>query len=599
MTALQQLIVGLRQRKVFRAAGIYVVVAWLAVQVASLIFPAIDVPDTALRYVWLMILFLFPLVIVFAWHYDISATGLTRTPPAILDDGFDPALRRTDYLILATLSVIAVSLTWQFTTHIEAIPGIDRITVNPNSIAVLPLDNISGDSEQQYFVSGMQAAIIGNLSRIRALRVTSKTSTLRYKDSGDTLPEIGRQLRVAKIIEGSIYRFNNRVRLEIQLLDANEDEHIWSATFEDEIENIMILQSRVAQAVASQIRVTLSPDEQARFSDTGSVNPAALEAFLKGQFHVERFTPQDMQMAAGYFQQAVELDPDYALGHFGLAKLCGFQLQAGHITPEQGRERCMPPFLKALDLDPFLPEAHMGRANQLTWQQNDWARADAAFERAIELNPSYAEAHMFYSHYLGIVGRMEESTAQMQLALQLDPLNPFVHALHAVQLMMIDDFEGALKVIEGVMASAPGFGFGHGVMWHSYAFLGEQDKAIDAAVNFFRHTRGNPTAAEALQAVYDGTNYSAALIHAAEVLIEHSETAHVPLTDIAVLYEDAGEIETAIDWFELSYREHDPDSPYMGVLSKTPELNAHPRYQKLLRDMQLDYWADKFSEDKL
>jgi tetratricopeptide (TPR) repeat protein len=419
---------------------------------------------------------------------------------------------------------------------------------------------------------------------------------LRYRDSGESLPEIGRQLRVAKIIEGSIYRFKNRVRLEVQLLDAKEDEHIWSATFEDEIENIMILQSRVAQAVASQVRVTLSTDEKARFDDAASVNPAAFEAFLKGQFHIERFTPQDMALAAGYFQQAVELAPDYPLGHWGLSRLCGFRSQAGHITPEQASEQCLPPMLKALDLDPFLPEAHMGYANQLTWQQFDWDRADAAFQRAIELSPSYAEAHMFYSHYLGIVGRMEESAAQMQLALQLDPLNPFVHGLHAVQLVMSDDFEGALEVVEDVMASTPGFGFGHGTMWQAYNLLGDHDRAIRSAANFFRQTRGNPTAAEALEAIYDGTNYSAALIHAAEVLTEHAKEVHVPPTDIGVLYERAGEIEKAIDWFEISYRERDPDAPYMGALSKIPELNAHPRYQQLLRDMKLDYWANRFSE---
>jgi len=599
MTGLQRLFRECRRRKIFRAAGIYIVAAWAAVQVASLVFPAINIPDTALRYVWLATLFLFPLAMVFAWFYDLSASGLVRTSPAQADDGFDPSLRRTDFLILTVLSVVAIAITWQFMTRIDVMPEIDRSEINPNSIAVLPLDNISGDADQQYFVSGMQASIIAGLSRIRALRVTSKTSTLRYRDSGESLPEIGRQLRVAKIIEGSIYRFKDRVRLEVQLLDAGEDEHIWSATFEDEIQNIMILQSRVAQAVASQVRVTLSPEEQEQFNDASSINPAAYEAFLKGVFYVERFTPEDMAVAAGYFQQAVALDPDYPLGYWGLSRLCGFQAQAGHITPEQASEQCLPPMLKALDLDPFLPEAHMGNANRLTWQQHDWERADSAFERALELNPSYAEAHMFYSHYLGIVGRIEESAAHMQLALQLDPLNPFVHGLHAVQLMMSDDYEGAVKVVEDVMASTPGFGFGHSVLWQGYFLLGDYDKAIRSAGDFFRRTRGDPTAAEALEAVYDGGNYSAALIHAAEVLIEHSQTARVPPTDIGMLYEQAGEIEKAVDWFEISYRERDPDAPYMGALSKIPELNAHPRYQQLLRDMKLDYWADKFSESGL
>lgn len=582
-----------RRRRIFRTAGIYIVAAWVAVQVASLVFPALDIPDAALRYVWLTGLFVFPLAMVFAWFYDLSPTGLTRTSPAHADDGFDPTLHRSDYAILAVLSIVAVAITWQFMVRIQLMPETDRGTAGENSIAVLPLDNISGDAEQQYFVSGMQAAMIAGLSRIRALRVTSKTSTLRYRDSDVSLPEIGRQLHVARIIEGSIYRFKNRVRLEIQLLDARKDEHIWSATFEDEIENIIILQSRVAQAVASQVRVTLSPEEVARFSDASSINPAAYEAFLKGQFYVERFTPQDMELAGGYFQQAVDLDPDYALGHWGLSRHCGFLSQAGHITPQQASERCLPHLLKALDLDPFLPEAHMGYANHLTWQQYDWKRAGPAFERAIEINPSYAEAHMFYSHYLGIVGRLDESTTQMRLALELDPLNPFVHGLHAVQLNMIDDFEGAAKVIEDVMASTPGFGFGHGVLWQAYFLLGDYDRAISAAADFFRQTRGDPTAADALEAVYDGSNYSEALVHAAEVLTEHSKTVRVPPTDIGELYEQAGEIEKAIDWFETSYRQHDPDAPYMGVLSKIPEMNANPRYQQLLRNMKLDYWVDK------
>ena len=596
MARLQQLFTEIRRRRVFRAAGIYIVAAWVAVQVASLVFPAINIPDTALLYVWLATLFIFPLAIVFAWYYDLSAKGLTRTLPAHTAGDFEPSLRQTDYIILAVLSVVAIAVTWQFMTRIDEIPGVDNVVVNPNSIAVLPLDNISGDPDQQYFVSGMQAAIIGGLSRIRALRVTSKTSTMHYRDSGNTLPEIGRQLRVAKIIEGSIYRFRNRVRLEVQLLDARKDEHIWSGTFEDEIQNIMVLQSRVAQAVAGQVRVTLSPDEQERFDTATSINPAAYEAFLKGQFHVERYTPEDMRIAADYFEQAAQLDPDYPLGYWGLSKLCIFQGQAGVITPEQARERCLPPILKALDLDPQLPEANLGYAIQLTWQHFDWDRADAAFERALELNPSYAEAHMFYSHYLGIVGRMDESTAHMQLALQLDPLNPFVHGLHATQLILIDDFEGALKVAEEVLASAPGFGFGYNNVWIASNILGDHDRAISAAANFFRHTRGHPTAADAIERVYDGTNYSESLIHAAEILTEHAKTTHVAPLDIGFLYEQAGEIEKAIDWFEISFRERDPDAPYMGAISKIPGLNANPRYQQLLRDMKLDYWAEKFSE---
>ena len=232
----------------------------------------------------------------------------------------------------------------------------------------------------------------------------------------------------------------------------------------------------------------------------------------------------------------------------------------------------------------------------MTWQQFNWDAADVAFRRAIELNPSYAEARMFYSHYLTLMGRAEEGTEQMRLALELDPLNPFVQGLHGTQLLMIDDFHGAVRVTEDVMASTPGFGFGYINTWVAYHVLGEKDKAIAAAANHFRITRGDPTGALALEEAYTGGNYTDALRHTAEVLAKHSESSHVPPMDIGLLYTQAGEIDKAIDWFEKAYREHDPDAPYMGVMIKSPAVHTNPRFIQLLRDMKLDYWADKYSQ---
>ena len=470
MSRIQQLVTELRRRRIFRAAGIFIVAGWVAVQVASLVFPAVEVPDVALRYVWIAAILLFPLAMVFAWFYDFTLTGLVRTPPAYVSEEFDLSLRRADYLILSALVVVGVAITWQLTESIrDTEPGTTfeyRVKdIHPNSIAVLPFENLSGDPEQQYFVSGMQDALIAGLSRISALKVTSKTSTMRYRDTIEALPRIAAQLGVARLIEGSIYRVNNRVRITVQLIDARADEHIWSETFENEVRDVMLLQSEVAQAIARQVEVTLSPGERAQLKSAKSVNPAAYEAFLKGQFHVERFTPQDMMLAAQYYQQAIDIEPDYALGHWGLSKLCGFQAQAGLITPEVAGERCLPLVERALALDDSLPEAHMGYAAQMTWQQFNWEAGGAAFERAIELNPSYAEARMFYAQYLTLVGRVEEGTEQMRLALELDPLNPFVQGLHGAQLLMIDEPRGAIKVIEDVMASTPGFGFGYDIIW--------------------------------------------------------------------------------------------------------------------------------------
>jgi len=591
----------LRRRKVFRLAALYIVGAWVVLQVADLAFESWNIASSALRYVWLGAVLGFPVALVFAWRYDITTRGILRTPPADVGEHIDLSLRRADYLILALLVAVAIGVIYPLTLQISdsRTPELADFTqkeIKSNSIAVLPLDNLSGDPEQAYFVSGMHEALITSLSRISALKVTSKTSTMRFKDTVEALPRIAAQLGVAKLIEGSIFRVGDRVRITVQLIDARLDEHIWSETFEQEVKDVMLLQNEVAQAIAKQVEVAIRPEEQHQFESVQSINPAAYEAYLKGRFHVERFTPQDIKLAAQYFQQAVELDPDNALAYVGLATLCAFQAQAALITPQEARERCLPPIEKALELDDSLPEAHFIYAGHMTWLRYDWEEGDAAFQRAIELNPSYADAHMFYSHLLTLLGRTEEGSEQIRLALALDPLNPFVQSLYGVQLCMIDDLQGCIRVIEDVMATTPGFGFGHGNLMWAYHYLGEKDKAIAALANHFRVSMNFPEGALAVESAYAEGDYAGAMLRAAEALEERSKTIHVGPLAIGELYEYAGEAEKAIDWYELGYQIKGPGVPYLGVLTKSPEIRSNPRFIKLLRDIKLDYWADKYSQ---
>lgn len=565
-------------------------------QVASLVFPAIKVPDSALLNVWLAALFLFPVAVVFAWFYEVSRSGISRTAPASTADRFDPALRRTDYVILAALAAVAIAVTLQFSSRIEGTIGSIRASIDPFSIAVLPFDNITGDPDQQYFVSGMQAGLIAGLSRIRALRVTSKTSTLPYRDSGALLAEVGDQLRVARIVEGSVFRSESLVNIAVRVFDTRSDEQIWSETFEDDIENILRLQSRVVQEIAGQVRVTLTPEERAGFMNAEVVNASAYEAYLKGVFYIERFTPEDVQRAAGYFQQAVDLDPASALGHWGLAKLCLFQAQMKILSPLEARAQCRPPMEKALELDPLLPEAYSGLASTLTWQHFDFEAARPNFERAIELNPSFAEAHMFYSHYLGIVGELEKSSEHMQLALELDPMNPFVHGLYAMQLVMLEEFEEAADVAQRVLDENPGFGFGYVTLLLAHHYLGNETEAHTAFADFLEQVAGEPEVAAMARGAYARLGYREASLELAGLMIEQTPIGQMSPSTIATLYENGGDIEKAIDWYEIAFRNFDPDAPYNGVLSKTPAINAHPRFQQLMRDMKLYHWADKYSD---
>jgi len=587
----RQLIIELRRRRVFRSAAVYVVAAWVAVQVADQLFPAIGVPEEAIRYVWLIVASLFPLAVVISWRYDVSLDGVTRTPPANPGDDFDASLRRTDVLLLAALAAVAVSVLLQFGSRIE--PGQVRLddSINPFSIAVLPFDDLSGNPDEQYFVSGMQSSLIDGLSRVRNLHVTSKVSTLPFRQVGGSLLDIASQLGVARIVEGTVLRDGNSVSIALRMHDAEKDQQVWSGRFEDELENIMILQAKAAQEIANQVRVQLGPEEREQFAAARPVNPDAYNAVLKGIFHVERFNPEDMRIAATHFQRAVEIDSDYALGHWGLSKLCGFQAQAGLLSPEQARAECLPPILRALELDPFLPEAHAGMAAHLTWQLFDWEAASLYWERAIELNPSYAEAHMFYSHYLGILGDLEKSTAHIERAVELDPLNPFVIGLYSIQLLVRDEYEQAIQAAEKALSMAPGYGFGYGTLVTAHDALGSEEEAIRAFANMLRLVDEKPDAAEFLQTAYQRDGYEAANLQLAEFLVTASESRKVSPMTISLAYEMGGDYESSIDWLEISVERISPGAPYIGAMVKDPAVRAHPRYKALVKRMGLDYWA--------
>ena len=560
-------------------------------QVASLLFPAIGVPDEALRYVWLIAASLLPLVMVFSWSYDISLDGIRRTPPPEQGGDFDPALRKLDYVLIVLLAMVAGSLTLQFGVQIETAPNKLDDSIDRFSIAVLPFDDLSGSADEQYFVSGMQSSLIDGLSRIRNLRVTSKISTLPFRQAGGSLMEIATQLGVARLVEGTVLRNGDRVSIALRLHDAEADQQVWSATFEDDLGNIMLLQARAAQEIANQVRVQLGPEEREQFDAARPVNQEAYLAFLRGVFHVERYNPDDIRIAAGYFQRAVEIDPEFALGHWGLSKLCGFQAQSKMITPDEARKRCFPPVYRALELDPFLPEAHFGLAAMTTWQLFDFEGARPHWERTLELNPSYAEGHVFYAHYLGIIGELENSSAHMEKALALDPHNPFIVGLHSIQLLMRDEMEQAIDTARTALNMAPGYAFGWITLLAAHHALGNEAEAIDAHANFFEHVQGSPDVAAILKETFVSDSYAAANIAAADYLIEKSKLAHVSPMHISTLLEFGGDYERSIDYMAMAVANGDPDSPYIGVVVKDPEMRRNPRYTELLESLGLDYWA--------
>ena len=592
MAGLPQLVKELRRRRVFRVAGIYIVAAWVAVQAFSEVFPALEVPAEAIRFVWVGAILGFPLALMFGWFYDLTPTGIIRTPPAEYDDEQELVLRPLDYTILAALLIMAIGIAYQQSLKISQTSTVTvqstAIDIDPMSIAVLPLENLSGDPEQAYFVNGMHDALITELSRISGLRVTSRTSTLGFTNTDLRMPDIGRELGVEKIIEGSVYRVDGRVRIVVQLIDAAIDEHLWSETYERDITDVLRLQSDITREIADQVQVVLTADESHSLTRAGTVDPESYEAYLRGMFHVELFTPEDMRLAVRHFETAVELDPQNALAYWGLNRVCRFQLQAGQLRPREAEPKCRAPLLKALELDSSRPEVHLGLALGYWAYDYDWDAAEKSFARAFELNPNYAEARMFYSHFLSLLGRGEEGTEQMLIARKLDPLNTFIQALHGVQMTMIGLDEEGLAEISAALETTPGLGFGYDVIWYINARRGRLDESFDAARKHFGITVGNQAAVDALDRGYATGGYQQAMLTAAAELAERSKTSYIPAMEISMLYEIGGDFDTAMDWLDIAYDQHDPSMPYIGALPLF--VTSHPRYDDLLRRMNLSQW---------
>ena len=291
------------------------------------------------------------------------------------------------------------------------------------SLAVLPLENLSGDPEQEFFVDGMTEALIADLGKIGALRVISRRSVMRYKGSDKPLPEIARELNVDALVEGSVLRSGNRVRITAQLIGAVPERHLWANHYDRELRDVLALHSEVARAIAEEIKVAVTPEEKARLASTRPVNPEAHEAYLKGQYFLNKHTGEDLQRAIKFAPQAIEIDPGYAPAYALLASSYYEGGWWGAIAVSEARAKAMPAAMKALEIDDTLAEAHVALGSILMVIHWDWAGAEREFKRAIELNPNSALAHGEYSWYLIAIGRSGKALREAQRAQELDPLS--------------------------------------------------------------------------------------------------------------------------------------------------------------------------------
>jgi TolB-like protein/Flp pilus assembly protein TadD len=454
-----------------------------------------------------------------------------------------------------------------------------------DTIVVLPLENLSHDPEQEYFAEGMTEALITTLAKIGALRVVSRTTAMHYKGVRRPLREIANELQVGAVVEGTVHRSGDRVRISAQLIDAQADIHLWAESYDRDLRDILALQSEVAQAIAREIQVKLTPQEKALFAQVHPIDPQAYEAYLKGRYYWNRRSPDGFPKALQYFEEAIAKDPGFAAAYAGLADclsgLSGFAI----ISPAAGLGKAKELAFRALELDPGLAEAHASVAWVKMWYDYDFAGAEKEFERSLALNPRYPTAHSWFGFFLGLMGRYEEAYTECQRAIRLDPLSSPIHWVLGFVYYMARRYAQAIKQLETLLEFDPNFAWAHSVL--AYAYLGESltQPAIAAAEKEVQLSPNATLSLSTLALAYA----SAGLRQEAQKILERldalSKQQYVSPYLLARAYTALGDNDEAIRLIEAAFHERTSLMVYLKTDSQLDGLRSEPRFRELMRRM--------------
>jgi TolB-like protein/DNA-binding winged helix-turn-helix (wHTH) protein/Flp pilus assembly protein TadD len=455
------------------------------------------------------------------------------------------------------------------------------------SLAVLPMDSLSSDSSQEYFADGMTDQLIATLGQISALRVISRTSVMAYKRTRKPLPEIARELNVDAVVEGTVIRSGTQVRITAQLIDAVADKHLWAQSYDGDLRDTLALQNTVARAIAEQIRINVTPQEQVALKHATAVNPDAYEAYLKGRYFWNKRTGDGLKRAKGYFDQAVATDPNYAQAYSGLADTYALlgDWQYAVMTAKEALPKAKAAAVKALELDNTLGEAHTSLAFILDGFDWDGASADREFRRGIELNPGYATAHHWYAWHLSLLGRYRDAIAEMKKAKSLDPLSLIINA-DLAELLLIAHFDDAsIQQSRKTIDMDVTFSMAHNQLGQAYLQQHKYDQAIVELQKAIQLSEGSPTCTANLARAYAVSGRRDEAVQLLGELKKRSSPGYSNAPEIAVIYAALGDRDQAMTWLEQGYEER--FNPGVLLRPGFDPLRSDPRFQALVRRVGL------------
>jgi serine/threonine protein kinase/Flp pilus assembly protein TadD len=514
-------------------------------------------------------------------HVDEMTVDLRRIQQNISGSLSSP-VKKSKVLLKIAMVVIVLAVVGIYFFYFKS----GSTPASRKSIAVLPFENLSDSKEDEYFSDGITDDIIAQLSKISELKVISRTSIMQYKGMNKNVREIGEELDVATVLEGSVRRIGNQIRIVAQLIDAKNEGHIWAETYDKEMTQVFAIQSDVAQRIAIELKAKLSPLEKQRIEKKQTENTEAYQLYLKGRFYWNKRQLDDMKTAIECFKQAIEKDPDYALAYAGLAS--AYVLVPSYGVPiGEWYTNAQNTAVKALEIDSTLAEAHTVLGEIAQDHYFDWASAEKHFQRAIELNPGYPTAHQWYSSTLSFLGRFDEALSEAKRAHELDPLSLVINLNLGDVLYIMRQYDRAIEQYKNTLALDRTFPWAHLGLACVYQVQGKFDEAIGECKKA-KSLGGNiPYALVPLGWIYARAGRKADARGVLEELLQLAQHGNSVSYGIAFLYYELGEKDKAFEWFEKAYQDRDIWLESIGTDPLWDDLRTDPRCIALLKKMGL------------
>jgi len=575
----------LKRRNVYKVAIAYGVVAWLLMQIASQIFPFFEIPNWAVRLVVLLLIIGFPVALILAWAFELTPEGLKRTEFA--DELPKKSARsRAWFYVVVIAGAISVGLFFvgRYTAQNKQGGPAEVVT---KSIAVLPFENLSHDPDNAFFADGIQEEILTRLSKIADLKVISRTSTQRFKSTPDNLLEIARQLGVANILEGSVQRSADQVRVNVQLIKAATDAHLWADTFDRKLTDVFAVESEIARAVADTLQAKLSGAEQSAIAARPTENSEAHELYLRGRYFFGKRGADNLKRAIDYFNQAIAKDPNYAPAYAGIADSYAILSESPHESRADALNKARVAAEKALALDNKLAEAHVSRGLLFVEDLNLKA-AEQEYQRAIELNPNYAFAHyLFGFDVLTPLGDFDHAISEMNRAVELDPFSGIINANLGWCYLCARRYPEAVAQFRKAAeldpnSSMPALGLAHELSGQREQAITAYQRAYDLDHDLEKHS-GHPADPMLLASVYALKGERAKELQQLEEGKAVEQRGELPAFFVALAYARLGDKNEAIEWLQRSYQNKEIMIADINVFPPFDPLRSDPRFEALVQ----------------